>query len=401
MQRTWVMILLCAAACGQPEPKTPHPSGPASPVVLALRAGKFEDALRATTEVLARDPHNAEASAVRAIARYQRAGVMLVNELGTVIDKAEGLKFFDHEQGRAAWQQFSTELEAVDRDLAIVAADPSFALELCIACWEHDWNRNGRIDDGDRKLFELEYDGKGGQLADGDPRRRPTYRFDYGDVLWARAMVSFQRAGVDLVLAYRWSELDKLFHSEGDDPPRLTIKLVDPGRVKHARELILAGLSHADQTREAYLAETDDDREWVPNPRQHSFVMPLAVDAQLYATWAAITGDLRRILESKEGISLREAAAALIGAHAAAELPNAYVDLGRMLREPTDIILDLDDHAPRPQMYERVLRGLLGHGYAESMRASPLVGRVRHMKEEVERGQDTIDRKLRYLLWLN
>ena len=211
-------------------------------------------------------------------------------------------------------------------------------------------------------------------------------------------MISFQRAGVELVLSYRWSELDKLFQGK---QPRMSIQLIDPGRVKHARELVLAGLRYADQTREAYLAETDDDREWVPNPRQKSYAMPLAVDADLYATWAAVTGDVRRMLDSKEGVSIREVATVIVGAAAATQLPNAFIDLGRMLREPSNITIDFDDNAPDPQKYERLLRGLLGHGYAKSMRASPLVARIRHMKEQVERGQDTLDRKLRYLLWLN
>jgi hypothetical protein len=368
MRNIWVVMLL-VVACGQPEPKPPRPTS------------------------------ESQAAADRAIKRYQQAATTLVDQLGTVVDKAEGLKFFDHEQGRAAWRTFLTELDAVDRELAIVAADPGFALELCLACIEYDWNRNGTIDDRDRKMLELELDGSGGELPDGDPRRRPTYRFDRGDALWARAMIAFQRAAVELVLAYRWSELDKLFLSRGDDFARMTIALIDRGRVTHARELVLAGLGYADQTREAYLAETDDDREWVPNPRQKSYAMPLAVDPALYATWAAVTSDVRRMLESKEGISIREAATVIIGARDAAELPNAFVDLGRMLREPTDIKLDFDERAP--QKYERLLRGLLGHGYAESMRASPLVGRLRHMKEDLERGQDTLDRKLRYLLWLN
>ena len=149
------------------------------------------------------------------------------------------------------------------------------------------------------------------------------------------------------------------------------------------------------------LAETDDDREWVPNPRQKSYAMPLAVDDKLYAAWEAVVVDVRRMLESSEGISLREVAAFVVGPSDAADVPNAYVDLGRMLREPKDIVFDINDELPRPQMYERILRGLLGHGYTESMRASPLVGRLRHMKQELERGEDTVERKLRYLLWLN
>ncbi len=356
-------------ACGRPEPR-PRPPAPKA---------------------------ESQAAAQRAIDRYKDAATTLVDELGRVIDRGETLEFFDHEQGRATWRTFLAELEAVDKDLAIAAADPNFALELCLACIEYDWNRNGRIDDRDRKMLELEFDGNGGSLPEGDPRRRPTYRFDYGDLLWARAMLSFQRAGVEVVLAYRWSELDKLF-ARSD---RMTIKLVDPGRLNHARDLVLAGLTYADQTRDAYLAETDDDREWVPNPRQKNYAMPLVVDARLYTTWAAVTGDVRRMLESREGIAIRELATVIVGARVAADLPNAYVDLGRMLREPKDIVLELDDSSPRAQKYERLLRGLLGNGYAESMRASPLVGRLRHMKGDLDRGEDTLDRKLRYMFWLN
>lgn len=405
MRIIWVAIIL--AACGQPGPKTPQSKSPVSTPVTALREAKFDLALREGSAVLAREPNNAEAAAVRAIARYQRASSQLVTDLTGVIASAEGLRYFDHERGRAIWRTFLGELEAVDSDLAIVANDPSFALELCLACWEHDWNGNGRVDDSDRKMFELEFDGKGGVLHGGDPRRRPTYRFDHGDALWGRAMISFQRAAVELVLAYRWSELDKLFHGRDRDGDKrdgalnLNIKLVDAGRVKHARDLFLAGLAFSNQEREAYLAETDDDREWVPSPRQKSYAMPLAVDAELFQTWALIAGDVMRLLDSQEGLSLREVAAMVIGKTDAERVPNAYVDVGRLLLQPQDIVIDINDDLPPAQMYERMLRGLLGHGYAESMRASPLVGRLRHMKEALSRGEDTLERKLRYLLWVN
>ena len=74
----------------------------------------------------------------------------LVKTLGEVIDQGETFKAFDHEKGRAAWVTFLAELEAIDRDLAVAEADPDFALELCLACWEHDWNFNGRIDERDK-----------------------------------------------------------------------------------------------------------------------------------------------------------------------------------------------------------------------------------------------------------
>jgi len=208
-------------------------------------------------------------------------------------------------------------------------------------------------------------------------------------------MISFQRAAVELVLAYRWSELDKLF-SRGE-AEMMTIKLIDPGRVKHARELFIAALGFSGQERDAYLAETDDDREWVPNPRQKSYAMPLEVDDDLYTTWTQVISDVHRMLSSQEGIGFREVVQLIGDPGDAEKLPNAYLDLGRMFREPTDIVIDLR----RDVTPERFLRGALGRGYAETMRASPLVGRLRHMKEALETGEDTLERKLRYLFWLN
>jgi hypothetical protein len=185
-------------------------------------------------------------------------------------------------------------------------------------------------------------------------------------------------------------------------PPTLTIRLTDKARVIRARELILAGLGFADRCREAYLAETDDDREWVPNPRQRSHPMPLEVDDAVYRTWAGVTGDLRRMLSSEEGLSLRELARVADDA-AATRVPDAYLDLGRMLAEPKDITIDLSRIIRSQDLatIEQVLRGILQNGYQTAMRPSPLVGRLRQMKAELDRGEDSFERKLRYLLWLN
>src|SRR5688572_24040990 len=239
-----LLLLIAIAGCGGPQgPRGPRDPAPAA--VAALQASKFEEAAQQAGATLARDPHSSRAAAVRAIAAYQMAGHELVQSLSGILENAARLEFFDHAGGRAAWQGFLTKLDAIDRDLAVAASDPGFSLELCIACWERDWNRSGEIDDRDRKLFELEFDGQGGEIAEGDPRRRPTFRFDVGDAEWARAMIAFQRAAGELVLAYKWSELDKIF-AMGFRLPRLLIRLNEPARVKRARELVIAGLRHAD-----------------------------------------------------------------------------------------------------------------------------------------------------------
>jgi hypothetical protein len=395
-----IVIFLAIWACGHPPARDPQQrKQDSAAAIVALQGSHFEDAGREASAALGRDGHNSQAAAVRAITTYQAAGHKLVMELSAIIDRGEYMKVLDHEQGRAVWREFATALDAVDKDLAIVAEDQSFSLELCLACWEHDWNRNGRIDDRDRKLFEVEYDGKGGELPEGDPRRRPTYRFDVGDAHWARAMVSFQRAFVEIVLSYKWNELDKLFSRHGGADKRLVIHLGDAEGVKRARKLILAGLDFSDRARAAYLAETDDDREWLPNPRQKNHPMPLEMDAQIFETWANVTGDLRRMIESQEGLSIKEIAM-LLDKKFGLVAPDAYIDIGRMLGEPTDIVIDggVDE---TPAGIEKAFRGLFGHGYQTRMKRSPLVGRLRLMIDEVDHGQDTFERKLRYLLWVN
>ncbi|MBE7449840.1 MAG: hypothetical protein HS111_13335 [Kofleriaceae bacterium] len=169
-------------------------------------------------------------------------------------------------------------------------------------------------------------------------------------------MVAFQRAAVELILAYRWTELDRLGRER---QPRLVIRLAEPARVRRARALILAGLDHADRCRAAYLA-ADRRRSRVgarPAPAQQDAV-PLPVDAALYETWAAITGDVRRLIRGDEGLSLRELA--LVDDELAAMVPDAYVDVGRLLGEPADLVLDLGGRGDDRRQVERVLRELLG-----------------------------------------
>jgi len=418
--RTWIPVggvalalalaLAVVAGCGGASAPVRSPTErdrDSAAAVSALRGAKFAAAAEQATQVLARDPGNSRAAAVRAIATYQAAGSRLRDDL-----LSEGLSLLDRTTARTVGERFTQQLVAVDRDLAVAAADPAFSLELCLACWEHDWNHSGEIDDADRTLFEIEFDGDTGELPEGDPRRRPTFRFDTGDVEWARAMITFQRAAMEIVLAYRWSEVGKLFMSSGGESSghRIVIHLEDAPRIQRARTLILDGLRHADRCRAAYLAETDDVREWVPNPRQHDHPIPLAVDAALYQTWAEVASDVRRLLESTEQVSLRQLAA-LGDRDSSAFVPDAYLDLGAMLREPADVTIDLDlvekidnvGHTPAAVLpiAEKLLRGVLGKGYAAAKKVSPLVGRLERMKRELSTGTDTLERKLRYLLWLN
>jgi hypothetical protein len=66
-------------------------------------------------------------------------------------------------------------------------------------------------------------------------------------------------------------------------------------------------------------------------------------------------------------------------------------------------VLELRDleRLERAHDVDGMLASVLGDCYRKSMKPSPLPGRVQRMKAEVDRREETIERKLRYLLWIN
>ena len=374
----------------------------------ALRSGAFEQAEKEAAKLVKQDERNAYGRLVRAITRYKKAMHQFSQDARTMIFSVIRGNI-NHRYLRSSLDQMREALTAVDADLA-ASQQRDIYLELCLACWKVDWNHNGRIDRRDSMVFQIEVGADGKELPRDDPRRKPVFRFDVGDVAWARAFVNFQRAFFELLTAYKWTELDKLaFGLLRNRPPQeVVIRMADPQRVKQAKRFILAGLGFADAARKAYLAETDDDREWLPNPRQKNHPMPLPVDDALYETWKLLVGDLTRLVRGDEGLSVE--ALAQLGDHKWQVPPKGFIDVGRMLDKPRDIVLRIKEILPlmkagkegqQASNIEALLRNVLGDYYAQDMKASPITGRFERMKQEVKRGKESLQRKLRYLFWLN
>jgi hypothetical protein len=392
-----VAITGCGTAPPPPPPLDPAQAQVAAePAVTALQRADFPAARDAADRALAAHGGNSIAAAVRALAGYQRAGSHLRDELEVLIRDYSVAGRFDHARGRKAWRDFSTALDKVDDDLAIAERDPAFALELCLACWVHDWNHTGDVDDSDRLLFQIEVDDKGEELPEGDPRRTPTFRFDAGDIAWARAMIAFQRAVSQLVQGYDWRALDQIASLGDRGSKGMTIRVYDARKIQLAREFIRQGLAFSDKSRELYLAETDDDREWVPNPRQKDHPVPLEMDQAMYATWAAVTRDVRALVDGKEGLDLGE----ILGARSGAV---GFIHVGKLFDDPQDLRIDpekLDDDTRTSPVFA-LAKQLLGRAIVDEMPRSPLVSRLLRMQRELDNDEDTFGRKLRYFLWIN
>jgi len=396
------MVLSASLFLGCVAPSLESRREAAAPAISALQKGSFDDAGKLARERIGVDSGDPYGHLVAAVARYKKTMHQLVLDGETVVIGGITAGTLNQKYLQTSFGDAESELASVEADLAVVAEHPGVSMELCIACWEIDWNGNGRVDDRDRLLFQIEQDESGEPIAEDDPRRKPTFRFDDGDIAWARAFVAFERAALDVALAYDWSDAAKIASRHGDMPAKIVVRLVDPGRIEAARARILEGLAQSDASRRAYLAETDDDREWVPNPRQHNHPMPLTADEGLYSTWEGVVTDVRDLVEGRTGLAVADLL--VLAEESTKSPPKGYIDIGSMLAHPKDIVIELDklEYLERHNSnLEAGLTAFFGSYYVRSMKPSPLTGRLMRMKGEIDKHDSEFEHKLRYLLWIN
>ena len=163
----------------------------------------------------------------------------------------------------------------------------------------------------------------------------------------------------------------------------------------------MRGLGHSDASRRAYLEETDDEREWLPNPRQKNHPLPLPVDAALYETWKGVVTDAERLVRGDEGLSVR--GLAQLGDHRGHDPLEGFIDVGSIFSAPRDIVIDMEasERAESKKKLDALLMSLFSAHYVKRMKPSPFLHRLERMKGEVDRGEEPFERKLRYLLWIN
>ncbi len=371
------------------------------PAADALRAGKIADALTMSDKVVGQDGGNCYALMVRGIARYVSAIQKLSADAAHVSSGRSQRRGFDLAFLRTAVRRMVAEFALVDSDLEKASCCKDVFLDLAPAQWMFDWNGDGRIDNRDTTLLEIELDAEGKPLPEEDRRRRPLYRYDDGDVHWARAFVNFQMAALNIALAYDWSIINTLMVEGFKSLVEIRIKMLDKALITRARKEILTGLDCAEQARLSYLAETDDEREWIPNPRQKDHPMPLPVNEELYKTWEGVLGDVRKLVTGEEGLRLADVAELL--KLRIEPMPKGYLDFGRMFDHPRDIVINLNELATleKSRDLEGMLRSVFGEYYLYGKKPSLITSRLKRMKREIDVGFESFGRKLRYLIWLN
>ncbi|MFO0926032.1 MAG: hypothetical protein U0736_03210 [Gemmataceae bacterium] len=89
------------------------------------------------------------------------------------------------------------------------------------------------------------------------------------------------------------SDLISLFHLS------LRLPIKEPARMKRVLENLEGMVKNGKLMWKHILAETDDDHEWIPNPRQNS-VLPVRVTEEMVSEWRKTLDEVDRVLSGEK-----------------------------------------------------------------------------------------------------
>lgn len=232
-----------------------------------------------------------------------------------------------YEDLRLIVQSFQKELLDVEKTLATIKS-PAVKLPIHFGLIRLDFNGDGQATDQET-LWQLYSQMNRAARADAGTAKSFVIAFDLSDVHWLRGYCHLLAAMTDIALAYDGSELfdvagHVLFANTRTSHTwlRENRKLVDLGQgvdiadviafihmirlpVKEPRHMESA-LKHLqamlEQSRHSWnliLAESDDDQEWIPSPRQKGVIPNVAVTEQMVAAWREFLDEADALLAGK------------------------------------------------------------------------------------------------------
>lgn len=156
-----------------------------------------------------------------------------------------------------------------------------------------------------------------------------TIAFDTGDAAWLAGYCNVMMAFTDFLLAHDFSEVfNSSFHllfpsadaavgnalrqdaisvsDYGSIADSISLihnirwPLVEPERMKRVRRHLLAVAAHSRSSWRNILAETDNDREWLPNPKQTGIMPQMVVTDEMVRSWSGVMNNAEDLLEGRK-----------------------------------------------------------------------------------------------------
>ena len=236
----------------------------------------------------------------------------------------------DYEKMRAILKRALTGFERVDRTLAAMGEE-EVKLPMAIGLARLDLDGNGRADEQE-SLFSVFNASLGGGRLPPELAERFIITFDRADASWLRGYSHLLSALIEFLLAHDGrasfdASAHMLFPNAG--LPNAVLN-AQPGGLPGAQEIgpaadliaavhlmhwpvtepqrMASALAHLEQvvalSRESWrfiLAETDDEAEWIPAPRQRNAVIPqVPVTQQTVDGWMLFLAEFDAILKGQK-----------------------------------------------------------------------------------------------------
>lgn len=236
-----------------------------------------------------------------------------------------------YELARSMIQDFISGLGKAEKTLAGIKSS-DLKLPLKIGQIRLDLDGDGVGTDEESVWSILNALGSGGLPAEADAAvNQLVIAFDDGDVLWLRGYCHVMSALGEIVLAYDWKDqFERTAHllypsvktpynflqDEGTGPfngfnsqnildvialiHTVNYECVEPERMKVALGHLESVISLSRESWKLINTETDNDREWLPNPRQTAALGELRVSQQNLLGWQAFLDEADAILQGKK-----------------------------------------------------------------------------------------------------
>jgi uncharacterized protein (TIGR03000 family) len=199
---------------------------------------------------------------------------------------------------------FYRDLSTAEATLAGVI-DDAVKLPLRLAAVRLDLDGDGKATDRLTDIMKQIMQRQRFDFLDGNPDFLVC--FDRGDVAWLRAYCHLLMGILDLYLAMDtepWFDAGaaQLFEKptirRRDQEPGKEFQFAEPARLGQLRRHWIKVAELNRETWRYIRAETDDDHEWLPNPKQKG-VLGLPVRDEMIDAWLAMMSELEALLDGK------------------------------------------------------------------------------------------------------
>ncbi|MBN1500777.1 MAG: hypothetical protein JW982_11505 [Spirochaetes bacterium] len=363
-----------------------------------LKESKFDEAFEVSGRRLDAVKNDSNALMINIISQY----IVTVRNINTEMRYYNSLKWNDITSDLyATFSNADKNFREIENHLKILSKDKNFKFSFVPGELKIDWDGDGFISESEENMFSVETDDEGNAVSP----HNPEFTFDHSDVLWAQSYMNFHLAFLNVISCFDYDDVIYLFKNSSslDDMGTVTVKIRNKKDLVNAHGYFMKGFDLSEKTRLSVLSESDDDREWLPNPKQKSCPLPLKMNKELFDKWKMFLFYLKELASGKTMLSFQSF------------FDNSWhpvkmtggLDIKNMFLNSNDIHFNLKSLeqkyllSGRSGNFDPLMEELFGKFYIYDKPESPLLKKLMEMKKDVESGMDTYAYKMKFLLWIN